>query len=223
MSQRNLQIRATTEERIVEAAVQLFSRGGFRSTSTRSIARLAGVNEITLFRHFPRKQELYWAASESRLGRLRMSQELQARLEGDEEPRLAVPSIIEFLAEKLSWQSDLARLLYVALFELDAANQPVHRQVFRDELRRMLEPVEDYLARCVAKGRVRCSDAKAATLGLVASVAILHAATDLLNDASSAISDSRQATARCGRFWLEVLLAEGPKQCPGMRQAEIRT
>jgi len=223
MSQRNLQIRATTEERIVEAAVQLFSRRGFRSTSTRSIARLAGVNEITLFRHFPRKQELYWAASESRLGRLRMSPELQARLEGGEDPRLAVPSIIEFLAEKLSWQSDLARLLYAGLFELDPENQPVDRQIFRDELRRLLEPVEDYLARCVASGRVRCSDAWAATLGLAASVAIQHAVPELLNDASSGISDFRQAASRCGQFWLEVLLAEGPRQGPETRQAEVRS
>ena len=73
MSQRYIRIRAATEERIVEAAVQLFSRRGFRGSSTRAIAQLAGVNEITLFRHFPRKRDLYWAASESRFGGLRLS------------------------------------------------------------------------------------------------------------------------------------------------------
>lgn len=203
MSQRNIRIRAATEERIVEAAVQLFSRRGFRGSSTRAIAQLAGVNEITLFRHFPRKRDLYWAASESRFSGLRMSPELRGRLEADEEPRLAVPSIIEFLAEKLGQQSELTRLLYAGLFELDSAGQ----QAFREQLGMLLEPVDGYLTRCVASGRLRCSDAQAATLGLVASVVIHHAAPDLLHDASSRISDTMRATAGCIRFWLEVLLA----------------
>ena len=42
-----------TANRIVEAAVQLFSRQGFAASSTHEIARLAGVSEVTVFRHFP--------------------------------------------------------------------------------------------------------------------------------------------------------------------------
>ena len=50
--------RSVTEVRLVEAAVQLFSRQGFKGTSTRDIAQLAGVNEATLFRYFARKTDL---------------------------------------------------------------------------------------------------------------------------------------------------------------------
>ena len=73
-----------TANRIVEAAVQLFSRQGFAASSTHEIARLAGVSEVTVFRHFPRKRDLFWAATESRLRRLRISRELRNRLESDE-------------------------------------------------------------------------------------------------------------------------------------------
>jgi hypothetical protein len=43
--------------RFVEAAVQLFSRHGFKGTSTRDIAQIAGVNESTLFRYFAKKAD----------------------------------------------------------------------------------------------------------------------------------------------------------------------
>ena len=72
--------RSVTEVRIVEAAVQLFSRQGYKGTSTREIAQFAGVNEATLFRYFARKTGLFWAAAESRLTRLKLGRELQNSL-----------------------------------------------------------------------------------------------------------------------------------------------
>lgn len=45
-------------QRILHAAVQTFSEVGFRGATTRRIARMAGVNEITLFRHFGSKERL---------------------------------------------------------------------------------------------------------------------------------------------------------------------
>jgi AcrR family transcriptional regulator len=45
-------------ERILEAATALYSTVGFRGTTTRRIAADAGVNEVTLFRHFGSKEAL---------------------------------------------------------------------------------------------------------------------------------------------------------------------
>jgi AcrR family transcriptional regulator len=44
---------------IVRAAVPLFARKGFASTTTREIAEAAGISEALLFKHFPSKQHLY--------------------------------------------------------------------------------------------------------------------------------------------------------------------
>jgi hypothetical protein len=41
-----------------EAAVRVFSRDGFQGATTREIAREAGVNEVTIFRHFRTREEL---------------------------------------------------------------------------------------------------------------------------------------------------------------------
>src|SRR6516164_1006081 len=47
-----------TKERLLEAAAWTFSREGIQGATTRQIAREAGVNEVTLFRHFKSKEQL---------------------------------------------------------------------------------------------------------------------------------------------------------------------
>jgi len=47
-----------TRDRLLKAAVEIFATEGITGATTREIARLAGVNEITLFRHFQSKEQL---------------------------------------------------------------------------------------------------------------------------------------------------------------------
>lgn len=53
-----------TRERIVEAAMALLKEKGYRGVSTKAIASLAGVNEVTLFRHFGNKRNMFTAVME---------------------------------------------------------------------------------------------------------------------------------------------------------------
>lgn len=50
--------RTETQKKILETSLDLFSRNGFKATTTREIANNAGVNEITLFRNFSSKENL---------------------------------------------------------------------------------------------------------------------------------------------------------------------
>lgn len=54
--------RITTRQRLIEAALELFATQGVTKTTTRQIAELAQVNEVTLFRHFGNKHGLLLAA-----------------------------------------------------------------------------------------------------------------------------------------------------------------
>ena len=47
-----------TRQRMLEAAARVFARDGIAGSTTREIAREAGVNEVTLFRHFQSKDRL---------------------------------------------------------------------------------------------------------------------------------------------------------------------
>lgn len=62
MSRAAARIPATERRRqILAVATSLFARQGFQGTKTREISEKARVNEALLFRHFPSKEELYWA------------------------------------------------------------------------------------------------------------------------------------------------------------------
>lgn len=59
-------------ERILATATHLFSRHGYNSVSTRAIASAAQVNEGTIFRHYPRKHDLYLAGMKPGLRQLHL-------------------------------------------------------------------------------------------------------------------------------------------------------
>lgn len=50
-----------TRTRLIEAASQIFASLGVQGATTREIARVAGVNEVTLYRHFASKEQLLGA------------------------------------------------------------------------------------------------------------------------------------------------------------------
>jgi AcrR family transcriptional regulator len=50
--------RRPAHERLLEAAACVFARDGLAGATTRAIAHEAGVNEVTLFRHFRSKERL---------------------------------------------------------------------------------------------------------------------------------------------------------------------
>ncbi|MEH2149640.1 TetR/AcrR family transcriptional regulator [Nostoc sp.] len=56
-----------TRTRLIEAALQVFASLGVQGATTREIARVAGVNEVTLFRHFASKEQLLGAVMKNAL------------------------------------------------------------------------------------------------------------------------------------------------------------
>jgi len=48
-----------SEDKILNASLVLFSQKGFNAVTTKEIAKEAGVSEMTLFRHFESKQNLF--------------------------------------------------------------------------------------------------------------------------------------------------------------------
>ena len=53
-----------TGETILQAAAELFAERGYAGTTTRALAERAGVNEVTIFRHFKSKQGVLAALGE---------------------------------------------------------------------------------------------------------------------------------------------------------------
>jgi AcrR family transcriptional regulator len=61
--------RLPAEERrrlIIDAAAELFSKHGLKGTTTREVAKVVGVSEATVFKHFATKEQLYAAIIETK-------------------------------------------------------------------------------------------------------------------------------------------------------------
>lgn len=54
----------TTKDKVIEAAVELVNEKGYKGATTKAIADRAGVNEVTIFRHFGNKRGIVQAAVE---------------------------------------------------------------------------------------------------------------------------------------------------------------
>jgi AcrR family transcriptional regulator len=169
--------KTVTEVRIVEAAVQLFAQHGYKGTSTRDISRLARVNEVTLFRYFSRKADLFNAAAESRLSRVRMGRELQSKLVGDEPLQVTVPMLTEFLLENFFYSPDVFRLILVAGFEVPGAELMV-----REYLGPFFDIIHGYFERCSAKGLIGEIDPSIASLSLAGVVSAHRGFTRLFTE-----------------------------------------
>ncbi len=79
----NLSEPTDTRQRLIQAASELFSTLGYVRTTTRKIAAEAGVSEVTLFRHFGSKKNLFAAVLEEYAGTPDMRTALGAQFTGD--------------------------------------------------------------------------------------------------------------------------------------------
>jgi AcrR family transcriptional regulator len=78
----------STSDKLLQAAIELMAEKGYDSTTTKEIAAAAGVNEVTLFRHFGTKMKLlevafqryHYAEEMTRLFGERLTFELHADL-----------------------------------------------------------------------------------------------------------------------------------------------
>lgn len=60
--ERKKELTVTTQDRIIDATIELVNEKGYKGATTRAIADRAGVNEVTLFRHFGSKKGIVEAA-----------------------------------------------------------------------------------------------------------------------------------------------------------------
>lgn len=57
-----------TEDLILESSLTIFSNKGYNQTTTLEISKNAGVSEMTLFRHFKTKNNLFYASVKRAIG-----------------------------------------------------------------------------------------------------------------------------------------------------------
>ncbi len=157
--------RLTGEERrqqIVEAAVDLFSRKGFRGTTTREIAEAAGISEAMIFKHFATKRELYSAIIEvkSETEELLASAAKASKAEDDAG---VLRSVGLKMLEQTERDPSLMRLLLFSALE----GHELSEIFFESRVRRLHEFLSSYIRRRIEDGRFRSVDALVVARGFI--------------------------------------------------------
>jgi AcrR family transcriptional regulator len=197
------QNQGNTKQRLIEAAVQLFSRQSYRGTNTHDLARVADVNEASLFRHFS-KEDLFWAALRSRLQQVRLGKELLEGLSRVDRPEQVLPLIFEFLVHTAVFQFELIRLLNVGFLEL----RPGTERLYREHFAPVFCAIHKYLAECSKNGWLRSIDPSITTTAIVATVFAHQSMYPLLADSSTPYANPKEAVSAYSNYWLSVLLPE---------------
>ena len=138
---------ADTRQRIIAAAMRLFGRQGYSQTATRQIATEAGVNEVTLFRHFGSKKGLLGACIQAH-NESGFAARFESEVSGD------YPQDILHMAE-LQVEDTAASLALISLLMCDARNVPELRQAMLAGSRGNMQRLSAYFQRQIDAGVVR--------------------------------------------------------------------
>jgi len=147
------------QEQILAAAVGLFARQGYARTTTKEIAREAGVSEGTIYRYFDSKQDLLFAFVES-VGVQTLGPVLQGEAEAG-----AAEVVRAFFLDRLALAERNLPLMKVVVGE--ALFDPALARAFAAKVvKPVSEMLEGFLTASMRAGRLREVDPRLAALAL---------------------------------------------------------
>jgi AcrR family transcriptional regulator len=164
-------------KQLIDTAMQLFAQKGFSGTTTREIARAAGVNEAIIFRFFPHKDDLYAAILERKSGEARTDAlvgELRDAYAADDDEAV-IRIVVRHVVEHQQRDPEFLRLmLHSALEQHSFARQ------YRE---RHFAPLHQFLAEYVVArqhaGRFRAGQPEALVRAILA-VPVHHGLVETL-------------------------------------------
>lgn len=174
MASRIHQPRPTSQERqagLIAAAASLFAAKGFNGTTTKEIAKAAGVSEALLFKYFPTKRALYAAILAEKVTIRELLDALEDSAEKRDDRR--VFSLIAGFRIRKDVDSTLFRLLLFSALERHELSEMFfgkHHRVFYDRL-------STYIEIRIQEGAFRNVDpllAARAFIGMVVHHRLLH-------------------------------------------------
>lgn len=185
----------------MHAATDLFAQVGFNGASTRDIARLAAVNDATIYRHFASKKNLFVTILESELQKLRVRPELLVQVANAEDLRSALCAIFGLLTDTLAGQPRLLRLLQFSVLEFESGLQPLYQRYLGE----LLEGAATYLGSWRERGALRCEDPRAMVVGFAVTVVGLQTLYPIFGAEQLSLRPGRDSAAECADLWHAVL------------------
>jgi AcrR family transcriptional regulator len=191
---------------VVQAATQLFAHQGYHGTSTREIARLAGISENTLFRHFEHKEDIFLSALQAALDGIKLRKELVEGMAACEPPEVVFPQVFSLLVDTVTFRPQLLSLLAVAMIELRWKAETICQK----HLSPLFAIFHEYLVRNMESGHVRKLDPSMVISALAMTVMVQPHVSRMISGMPPQHADLRETIRAFTKFWLELLVPVGP-------------
>jgi len=143
------------EQKILKSATSLFAKNGFKGTTTKAIAQVAGINEALLFRHFSNKEKLYSSILKTKLEAF--DSRFLPKLKKAE--ALDLPKALSLIATvwvgKMKHDQVFLRMMLYSALE----NHPLSRRLFQERLP-FMEFLESFFAQRIVRKEIEAVDPK---------------------------------------------------------------
>lgn len=108
-------------EALLDAALEVFSRGGYHASSIDEIARAAGVSKALIYEHFPSKRDLHGSLLDAHVGELfeRLAASEARGGEPEQRVRRGIETFFAFVEER----RDAWRMIFRDAAEPEVADQ----------------------------------------------------------------------------------------------------
>jgi AcrR family transcriptional regulator len=191
-------------DRIIRSAIALFSRQGYYNTSTREIARLADLSEVTLFKYFDHKEDIFIAALKSSYQSLEPRLNALTRNAEGRTPEEVLPKIVGSLVDISIFLPELLKLVAVAILEF--------RGKYQDMCCRLLAPIltaiASYLRLNIERKKLRNLNPEIVAAAMALTIIVQPFLSRFIEGCQLSNMNGRETLDEFSSFWMDVLIAE---------------
>lgn len=147
-----------TKDKIIKSALKLFSKKGYLGTTTKEIAKEAGVAEVTLFRYFQSKENLFNEVLKSQ-SFLPTLKDLLPKLDSVDY-REALETVGKYFLKILKKKRDLVCIMHSEVFMYPEEIKEIHGKIIND----LSDAFSDFLNELKKRKIIRDIDTKYASM-----------------------------------------------------------
>jgi len=204
---------AERRNQLIQTALELFSQQGYEGTTTRQIADHAGVTEAIIYRHFPTKEELYWAVLEEQC-KVRIDKAKSHRWFEDEPDVDKDEEIFTQLAENMLKRNiDDPALTRLMLFSALEKHELVSK-FFRTYTAPWIDQLAERIRKRIAAGRFRRTDPVLAARAFIGMLIYHYQVQELYGGRELVDYEIKQVAQEFTRTWLFGMASDKEKALP---------
>lgn len=162
------------------------------------------MNEALVFRHFPSKEELYWAVIERKISSAGPRERLRENLEIGGDDLVIFARLAAEILERRANDQTLSRLLLFSALE----NHRLSHHFFRTYVAEYYDMLADFIRKRIEEGRFRDVDPLLAARGFLGMVIYHSWVQELFGGRRFQDFNVQQVSHTLAKIWLQGMLAE---------------